>query len=218
MVTIYGLTDPNTNAVRYVGITIDMKRRYRRHLADGGDSYRVRWIRKLIKFGLKPGLVILEIVADALAQETERKWIKFYGRKNLVNTTDGGDGLWNPSQDVRRKISAAGMGRPKSEATREKMRRSSTGNSYGLGHIKSADACARIGAAHKGKVLSEETRRKISETRKARGCGKGYTPSPETCQKLSEANKGRPKSEEHKRKLSEARKRMGLLKKEMVTA
>lgn len=218
MVTVYGLTDPNTNTVRYIGITIDLKRRYRRHLADGGDSHRVRWIKKLLALGLKPGLEILEIVADELAQKAERKWIKHYGRKNLVNATDGGDGLWNPSWDVRRKISRAGIGRQKSPAELENMRLRAIGNSYGLGHVVSDEHRAVISKTHKGKVLSEETRRKISETRKARGCGIGNSLSAETRLKISEANKGKPKSEEHRRKLSEARRRAVLLKKEMVAA
>ncbi len=215
MITVYGLIDPRSGLVRYVGVTVDLRRRYRRHLTDSGDSYRVRWIKKLLEMGLKPGLVILETVEVAVCQEAERKWIKHFGREGLVNTTDGGDGLWNPSEDVRRKISEAGIGRRMPEEVREMLRKINTGNKYGTGHVKSQDARDRIGAAHRGKVLSEETRRKISETRLARGRGIGHQPTPETRKKISDANKGRPKSEEHKRKLSEARKRTVLLKREL---
>ncbi len=42
---IYTLSDPNTNEVRYVGKTINIKRRYKQHLYDKRQtSHKNSWI------------------------------------------------------------------------------------------------------------------------------------------------------------------------------
>lgn len=69
----------------------------------------------------------------------------------------------NPSEETRRKISLALMGRPVSDETREKLRNSN------LGKKRSEETKKRISEGHKNP--SEETRRKISEA------GKGRKPS-----------------------------------------
>lgn len=63
---VYGLVDPRSNVVRYVGRTQNKaKKRYHQHVADarnatGELSRKQCWIRILFSMGLKPRLVILE--------------------------------------------------------------------------------------------------------------------------------------------------------------
>ena len=93
------------------------------------------------------------------------------------------------SEETRRKISIAGMGRKPTEETRKKLHEAQLGNKKGLGKTP----------WNKGKKTSPEIRAKISAAQT------GMKRSDETRQKISNALKGKPKSEEHKRKLSEAR-------------
>lgn len=97
--------------------------------------------------------VICHIVAHNLTVEEslilEKKLIASYGRQDqktgcLVNLTDGGDGVVNYvwTDEHRRKISEAGMGRKHTEEFKQMVSR-----------------------IHKGKVLSTETRSKISASR-----------------------------------------------------
>jgi hypothetical protein len=65
------------------------------------------------------------------------------------NTTAGGDGLCNPSEDVRRKISLGNKGKKISQQQRELLL------FYGKGN-----------KGRSGKSLSEEHKRKISEAMK----------------------------------------------------
>lgn len=96
---IYGLVDPRTDKVRYVGKTYDLKGRLRSHMwcalhPEGvidPESYKHRWIRKLHSLGIKPTIKLLEETIYSQANDREKYWIKFYGRENLTNNNDGGD-------------------------------------------------------------------------------------------------------------------------------
>lgn len=110
------------------------------------------------------------------ALEMERELIAFHGRDKTANMTDGGDGLTNPSGEVREKISLSGKGRKHSDHSRK-----------------------LISEAGKGRVFSAEVRRKISEAQV------GRKRDPEVVKKIAQKKSGKPLSEEHKRKLSEAK-------------
>lgn len=80
------------------------------------------WRRVFNKHGL-----IVEIVAsfidDEASQQFERELIAYYGRKNLVNMTDGGDGCagLTPSDKTRAKLSELAK-RPRTKSWIESMR------------------------------------------------------------------------------------------------
>ena len=84
--------------------------------ANEHDSRNQYWQRSVAKHG-----VIVEIIAsfmsDQDAQAFEREKIAEYGRQNLVNLTDGGDGCAGliVSQEARQKLSVLAK-RPRSEA------------------------------------------------------------------------------------------------------
>jgi hypothetical protein len=117
-VTIYKLIDPRDNSVKYIGRTHKpLKKRLDGHLADarrGSKSHRCKWIRKLLSKGLIPSIEALENVAWDKGSEREQYWIAWYGRKNLVNGTDGGEGTLglSVSKETRAKQSLSHAGKP----------------------------------------------------------------------------------------------------------
>ena len=74
--------------------------------------------------GLKAEMEIL-IVCDENdnVNEKEKLFIKLFKDKgiDLLNMTEGGDGLQNPSEEVRRKIGEKSKGRIPSKETRDKI-------------------------------------------------------------------------------------------------
>lgn len=72
---IYGLKDPNTNKIRYVGKSDNPKDRYKQHISDTTNSYKVNWINQLKQAGTLPVLVILEEVPYSQWEYKERSWI-----------------------------------------------------------------------------------------------------------------------------------------------
>jgi len=110
---IYGLIDPTSLLVRYVGMSSSGMKRPRQHRqarAVSGKTYCARWIRKLFSNGLDFEIVILEIVSSQAGLPDAEKWWIAYGRAcgwPLTNLTDGGEGLTNPSERTREKMRAA---------------------------------------------------------------------------------------------------------------
>jgi group I intron endonuclease len=96
MITLYQLRDPRTNEIRYVGKTVNLKERWRRHIRDAKQGktslHRSAWIKQLLDLGFKPILEEIEIVTQSEWQERERYWIKEYRSRgyDLTNVCDGG--------------------------------------------------------------------------------------------------------------------------------
>lgn len=100
---IYGLTDPRTRKVRYVGKAVDVQRRYRRHLrsAKAGGTHKECWLYALQQQGLKPGLTILQKTkSQAAANRAEIRWIAKL--PNLTNISAGGEGFAGLPSTVKR--------------------------------------------------------------------------------------------------------------------
>src|SRR3954468_3281704 len=80
---IYLLRDPRDKSVRYVGSTVNPKRRYSAHLNDkcDGSYIRVRWnwISELHAMNVRPEMEIVETlpapIAEALVSEREFRWM-----------------------------------------------------------------------------------------------------------------------------------------------
>lgn len=92
---IYGLMDPRTNQIHYVGYTtLTLQQRLAWHIHDDRNSPRTAWLLELIQSGIMPMMVELEVVRPArLWPERERWWIQ-HGRNlgwPLTNVSDGGD-------------------------------------------------------------------------------------------------------------------------------
>lgn len=91
---IYGLIDPNTHEIRYVGQARNPHSRFSAHLsrAKCKNTPRDEWIRSLAP--LLPILVILEHVDRKLAAAMEAKWIKRH-RRTVLNMTKGRAAAWD---------------------------------------------------------------------------------------------------------------------------
>lgn len=95
MGAIYGLSDPTTGIVRYVGWSARPAHRYGQHCRASSvrrdKSPKGRWIAELAERGFKPTLLILE--SDPADWEaSERHWIAKLNAdgSNLLNAQPGG--------------------------------------------------------------------------------------------------------------------------------
>lgn len=113
---IYGLFDPVTKELKYIGITSNQKRRYVDHHNPSKlkeNTYKNNWIKSLLTQGLKAEMVILETYETAVElPQAEIELIEYYRSIgcNLVNGTNGGDSGMSgrkSSEETRKKISEA---------------------------------------------------------------------------------------------------------------
>ena len=150
LILIYGLCDPRSGCLRYIGQSKRLGKRFWRHCnpPPRDRSHRGCWLRGLRNAGLAPELVVLEEATSETAAIIEAFWIASLraAGADLVNTTDGEQA---PSRrgfaltpGHRAKISAAHIGIRPDATTREKLR-----------------------AARKNYRWSEATRTKVSNTR-----------------------------------------------------
>lgn len=93
-VYIYSLADPRTGEVRYVGKSINLKKRIDNHLHIRKKSHCSSWIQSLKTLKLKPIFEILDCVPKEEWVFWEQWWIcqmKAWGFR-LTNHTIGGEG------------------------------------------------------------------------------------------------------------------------------
>lgn len=95
---IYGLRDPRTLEVRYIGQTCRGFVRPRVHswyARKGENSYKARWIRSLQKIGLKPDIVVLEETTKEQLDAREIWWIAKYRATGRLTNLSAGGGIEN---------------------------------------------------------------------------------------------------------------------------
>lgn len=190
MYCVYALLDPRKeNKVFYIGKTKDIDDRVQRHLKQAADNYmspKCSVIRKITKSKLIVGIEIIESCeTNKIICRKEKKWIRFFGIKNLTNLTYGGDGVAEHTEETKRKISVANKGSHHTEEAKRKI------------------SLAGLGRKH-----TEESKKKMSDKLKLAWKTRSRIFSDETRKRMSIGMKGKKKkpfSEEHKRKLSEAR-------------
>ena len=131
LITIYGLVDPRTACLRYIGQSKRLGKRFWRHChpLPNDRSHRGCWLRGLLANKLEPQLIELEFAESSdAATVLEAFWIASLrsAGADLVNITDGENA---PSRrgfvltaEHKAKIAAAHIGIRPDEATREKMR------------------------------------------------------------------------------------------------
>ena len=108
-VFIYGLTDPRTGHVAYVGKAVDPQKRYLQHILGREDQKttpKSAWIKHLLAMGEKPGLTIIEECTQDNWKDRERHHIAEHRAKNasLKNLADGGNA---PSMTLEQRREAA---------------------------------------------------------------------------------------------------------------
>lgn len=89
---IYGLIDPITKKVRYVGKTKrKLRTRLRAHINDKpkNNTYKFNWIQSLIQKGVEPEIFLIETCGENMWVDREKYWIGYFN--DLTNLTLGGD-------------------------------------------------------------------------------------------------------------------------------
>lgn len=92
-VEIYGLFDPDTDALRYVGKANNAKARLTKHFDEARRCSRPlhNWLRKLLSEKKAPVLRVLETVPKEQWEEAEKRLIAHYRQScQLLNVADGG--------------------------------------------------------------------------------------------------------------------------------
>ena len=116
---IYGLIDPQTRLIRYVGLSSTGLSRPKQHRkrSRSDNTYCRRWVKSLQRLGLDYEITILEVLTDrSELAEAERWWIAF-GRGcgwPLTNLTDGG----GPSAEALAEMRRREVARTTAEAER----------------------------------------------------------------------------------------------------
>jgi hypothetical protein len=179
---IYGLLDPRTNEVRYIGKSATGMKRPNLHRKPSclakDRTHKAHWIRALQKAGMTYKVEVLEYVGTRVELNTaERYWIgeaKAHGWR-LTNLTEGGDGLSGAvfSKEHRARISIANKGRKLTDEQRRKLSVSAKSRAYDpvkieamrqshIGTHRSVAFKAMVSRVHRGKVLSAATKAKIA--------------------------------------------------------
>lgn len=165
MYSVYTLKEPNSEIVRYIGVSNNPTRRFKEHIKDKKSSYKTNWINKIKNLNKLPELTIIEenlTKKEALIKEIHYiKLFKSFGAK-LTNGTIGGEA---PMADKKH-----------SKSTLLKMsegRRGENNSFYGKHHsdkVKSDMSIVRKGTPswNTGKSLSEEHKLKLSKVKKGK--------------------------------------------------
>ena len=202
---IYGWYNTLTD-MWYVGQTVRQEERFKSHIIVSENNDKSYFHKALRKYSLENWVycVLEDNVLRANLNMREMDWIEYYDSYySGYNLTLGGGGSVSRicTEETKKKISDAKVGKPLSEQTKQRMSESRKGKPSPM----------------QGKHHSEETKKRLSEIET--GAGNpfyGRHHSEETRKKISEYHKGligeknpfygRHHTEESKRKMSEARK------------
>lgn len=204
IIGIYKITHKIFEKV-YIGKSIDIYSRWKEHFSHHSGCTKLR--NALTYYGYEYfDFEILEELSGPVNEdllnellELETFYIEKYGaldpKKGYNIKKPINNGNW--SEDSRRKLSEAKLGKKASQEARENMRRAR----IGLKHSEETKIKIRENnlSKNKGKVVSIETRKKISESLL------GHKPSQEAIDKMRNSQKGHLTSEETRKKISEAK-------------
>jgi hypothetical protein len=177
---IYGLVDPRTMLVRYVGCSSRGLTRPRQHVAPRErkfNRYKDRWIAQLEAAGLSYEIAVLAPSTRETLKADEVWWIA-YGRASgwpLTNLTDGGDGTLGfvSGPETRAKISAYHKGRKHSAEHNAKVAEANRGR------VATIEARENMRRAHIGKVQSPElVAKRAAAIRAANATARAAFPRP----------------------------------------
>ena len=189
-VYIYGLTDPRTGDLRYVGKTVKtLARRLSAHKAAARAGVHrpcARWIRSLLLAGKEPAIFLIEVAPSSDWAARECFWIGHYRGAGcrLLNLTDGGDHYEQPTE-VRQKIARLAKARLSDPAYRAKMKAAHNTPAY-LAAAKQRTAALWQDPDYRAKIEDKARGRKVVAPRR------GWRLTPETRAKISAARIGKP--------------------------
>lgn len=210
---IYGLFDPISNELRYIGKADNPKNRLLKHIGEarrGVPNHKNNWIRSILKVGLLPCISILEEVPIENWKEYEVAWIAKFRTSGaeLVNGTNGGDAggvkRGNHTEEHKRKISESGkrrweqrkaLGYKMSDEARMKMSIAAKNRTDERREaVRQQMKGNKIHLGHKSPAVSEKMKSNKNML--------GHTHSKETKQKMRESALSRV-NDEFRREISE---------------
>lgn len=216
---IYGLIDPLTRQVRYIGKSSSGTERAMAHGQDSRSEpnlHKARWIGSLKDQGLAYDVVILEqLESQADLNGAECDWIASAKRLGwpLTNLTDGGDGGPGciPGDETRARMSEAQRNRVRSKEEIEAFLARNRA-AIAEGRRKKPDLTPELRAAYSAaaKKANESrwakpgAREEMSASLIGNQRGVGHEVSAETRAKMSAAKLGTHHSEETKAKITAA--------------
>jgi hypothetical protein len=205
MPSVYTLSSKiEPDKIRYVGITKheDANARLRTHKANttrNNDVPLYKWMRKYNNEILAK--VVVAGVSWEEACRIEISLIAEYKKAGykLLNLTEGGEGLFNPSIETRKKISIAHKGKKLSKEQKEKLSKANKGKRH-TEETKEKMSKSHSGktAWNKGKKVLESHRQNIISSLVGRPV------SRETREKIKNSNLGKKRSQEAKDNMKEA--------------
>lgn len=152
---IYGLVDPRTCNIRYVGKSTRGLKRPRKHSTPSAlkrnHTRCGNWIRSLKNQGLQYVIIVLEeCPSNDTLSDLERFWIASIRATgaDLLNHQDGGQGAY---------------GLIRGPETKEKIRQANLGNKNSLGHCHTEETKRLISQKY-NTVLSQEARTRIAQS------------------------------------------------------
>lgn len=195
---IYLLHHPNSGRM-YIGKSTTGLERPRQHsepnhLERYGHLPRARWIKSLHRKGLEPKITVLEVCEKNLdaINEAEIFFIDYYrslfGRRNLLNLTDGGDGIngYRFSDKSKERMSV------------KRKARAATDEGYAEMIAMSRNYWATPEAREKKRQERLGTKMKPESVEKTAAAMRGKKKSPEHCLALKEAAKLRWQNPEYR--------------------
>lgn len=210
--SIYLLIDPISLLPRYIGISGNVKLRFRNHLNENKKTHKSHWIKQLLKIGKEP---ILSVICNNLtiqqAKEQEIKLIREYREMGypLTNITNGGEGCFGRivSKEERDAISKRTKGIKRAQETGIKISISKKGKpSPRKGVHLILETKQKLREANLGKTMLESTKIKISVKLK------GHVPWNKGL-KGCNGMKDKYHTQDSKIKMSETKKRKNEIKK-----
>ena len=173
-IIIYTLSCPITNQIRYVGQTSKtIEFRLKRHLTEKGNCRRINWFKSLKNKNLLP---IIEIIDVVDSNDDWRFWEQYYislfksWNFNLVNMTDGGDGIigFKHSEATKLEFSKKRKGRKLTKEWREniiKNKADTSGEKNGMyGKKHSDEHKKRVSEKLIGRTFSDESLLKLRKS------------------------------------------------------
>lgn len=191
---VYELRDPD-GVVFYVGKGKGQRWKAHKYEAEKGKTCRKLYnkIRKLWKTGRDfQSVKVFESHDETEAFNEERRLIALYGRENLCNLTDGGEGASGAirSKEARAALSLRRKGVKASEETRQRMREGNKNRKR-----PSRETIEKRAMCLRGVKWTDERKAKLSKTRQ------GWLHTEETKLKLKAASSLRVISSEQMEKM-----------------
>lgn len=191
-INIYELVDPRDNRPRYIGYTkCELAVRLKRHFRAKCNKHKINWLKLLKSQGLSPIPILIERVPNGQHQFWEKYWISQYRTWgfDLLNATEGGDGVEDSTGEIARKIGDKQRGvpnKPPSLETRKKISDFHKGKKKNAGAISKRTETKRLKKLENPNYGLRDKSKPLVFKNKKEDRGYGHKQTEEAKRKISE--------------------------------